>query len=346
VASEPAKADQWQKLFSYMLGYQATWVVDVGLKAGLFDAIDQAEPVTEQALASELGFDQRYVQVWCRAAYAFELVEWTEQQGYRLSPHMRELLLDPADPQFLGGRLQFYAALNEDFRAFPKYLREGGTWPRAEHDPFLLRTLESMTKPDAVLITEAVLPQAPAILRTLQEQGGRILDVGAGAGFAVLHYAHRFPKARVVGIEYDDAQAQLARAAAAGEPRVEMRQGDANQLAERDVYDLVTMNVALHETGGADEWRNVLGRVRDALKPGGTLVVSELPYPDSTSAYREQPAYKALTGVQFHEALAGCGAITQNTLRDLLAGAGFSNVRVADQPVPTRFVMLAERATS
>jgi SAM-dependent methyltransferase len=327
-----------------MLGYQATWVIDIGLKAGLFAAIAEAGPIAEQALGARLGgLDERYLQVWCRAAYAFELVDWDEREGYRLAPHMRELLLDPADPQFLGGRLQFFAALNEDFRAFPGYLQQGGTWPRSEHDPFLLRTLESMTKPDAVMITDAVLPGAPALLSRLDQEGSRILDVGAGAGFAALHYAHHFPKARVTGLEFDEAQVRLARDTVASEPRVEMRHGDANLLDERDVYDLVTMNVALHETGGPAEWPNVLRRVYAALKPGGTLVVSELPYPDAVSAYREQPVYKSLAGVQFHETLVGCGAITQNTLRDLLAAAGFPHARVADQPVATRFVMIAEK---
>jgi hypothetical protein len=49
----------------------------------------------------------------------------------------------------------------------------------------------------------------------------------------------------------------------------------------------------------------VLTRVHHALKPAGTLLVAELP--------------------------------------ELLEGAGFVNVRVADQPLPTRFVMLADK---
>ena len=49
-----------------------------------------------------------------------------------------------------------------------------------------------------------------------------------------------------------------------------------------------------------------------------------------------------MAGVQLHEALVGCGMITQGQLRDLLTEAGFANVRVAEQPLPTRFVMLAE----
>ena len=171
---DPSKQDQWQKLFGYVLGYQATWVIDVGLKAGLFAAIADNGPIAEDALGAKLGgLDQRYLQVWCRAAYAFELVDWNESDGYRLAPHMRQLLLVPVDPQFLGGRLQFYAALYEDFKAFPKYLKEGGSWPRAEHDPFLLETLESMTKPDAVTISDAVLPQVPALVRRLEQDLGK-----------------------------------------------------------------------------------------------------------------------------------------------------------------------------
>jgi hypothetical protein len=46
--------------------------------------------------------------------------------------------------------------------------------------------------------------------------------------------------------------------------------------------------------------------------------------------------------VQLHEALVGCGMITQGQLRDLLTETGFENARVAEQPLPTRFVMLAE----
>ena len=316
----------------------------MGLKAGLLQALAERGRISDVDLARELDLDPNYTAVWCRAAYAFELLEWAEGSGYRLAPHMDELLLAPSDPQFLGGRMQFYAAINEDFRAFPAFLKSGGTWPRSEHDPFILQALENMTKPDAVMVTDIAVAQSPGAEERLQA-GGTILDIGAGAGFAALHYARRFPKARVVGIEFDAAQAELAReaVAAAGEDRVEIRQADANQLTEADAYDLITLNVALHETGGPSEYENVLRRAHRALKPGGTIVVSELPYPDSVQAYREQPAYKALSGVQFHEALVGCGAITQNQLRGLLNTAGFGNAREVGGTVATRFVMVAEK---
>ncbi len=348
VATETiTKQSQWQKIFGYLQGNQAAWIADIGLKAGLFQAVADVAPdaIGEEALAERLDFFPRYVRVWCRAAFAFEFLDWDESGGYRLAPHMDALLLDPTDPQFSGGRVQFYTALYEDFRAFPDYLRSGDVWPRSAHDPWLLAALANLTKPDAVVITEHVLPQAPATLARL-EMGGTILDIGPSGGFHMAHYATRFPNACIVGLEIDEPGVELGRktlAAAGVADRAELRHGDANLLDDEDAYDLVTMSITLHETGGPDEYRNVLHRVRRALKPGGTVVVSELPYPDSPEAYREEPVYKMLAGVQLHEALVGCGAITQGELRALFAEAGFTNPRVAQQPLPTRFIMLAEK---
>lgn len=341
------KQDQWQRLFGFVLGNQASWVIDVGLKAGLFRAVhdSDADGIDEGRLAERLGFDARYVRVWCRAAYAFELLDWDEATGYRLSDHIAPLLLDPTDPQFMGGRIQFYTALHEDYRAFPESLRTGRVWPRSEHDPWLLEALKNLTKPDATVLAEHVMPQAPIAQERL-ERGGTLLEIGPGAGYALAQYAARFPNARLVGIEFDPPSADLGRrtvASAGVGDRVEIRLADANDLDDEDAYDLVVMNIALHETGGAPQYRNVLARCRRALKPGGSVLVSELPYPDSPADYRANPVYKALAGVQIHEAQVGCGAITQGELRALLEEAGFANVRVAPQPLPTRFVMLAEK---
>lgn len=191
--------------------------------------------------------------------------------------------------------------------------------------------------------TETVLPQAPAALARL-EHGGRLLDIEAGAGFALIHYAHRLPAAEIVGVDFDEPSYLLARQAVADPERVEgwqsddpvearddtmagvgdlveVRHDDPNQLADVDAYDLVTMSTTLHETGGPDEYRNVLARAHRALNPGGTLLVAALPYPDSPEAYRAEPAYRTLAGVQLHHALVGCGSITQAELPELLHAA-------------------------
>ncbi len=344
---QPTKESAWRKLVDYILGYQATWITDIGLKAGLFNAISEAGPpgTTEDALAETLGYSPRYTGIWCRAAYAFELLDWDEAAGYRLAPYMESVLLNPTDPLFLGGRVQFNAALHQDFHAFPKYLPSGGVWPRSQHDPWLLEALKNMTKPDYAVITDTVLPQMLDSDRMTSSELD-ILDLGAGAGYGVVHYASRFPNARVLGIEYDGPSATLAAQTLAESDfgnRAQVLKADANSMNYDSAFDVITMNVTLHEVGGPDSYRNVLSRAHRALRPDGIIIVSELPYPDSPRDYRGNPAYQMMAGVQLHEALVGCGMITQAELRDLLESAGFREVNAPEHPLPTRFILAGRK---
>lgn len=345
--TDERKQADYQRLFGAILGSEAVWIVDIGLKAGLFEAIDGAgdDGITAEALAKELSFDAAYTAVWLRAAFAFELIDWAEDETYRLAENTAALLLDESDALFIGGRMQFFAALYEDFKAYPSHLESGATWLRSYHDPWLLEALKKSTTFDPVMITDHALASSPGAIGRL-EAGGTIVDIGAGGGFAVTHYAHRFPAATVIGLEFDGPSVELMRRtleqAGLGD-RIEMRHADANKLEDVEAWDVVTLNITLHETGAEPEWRNVLRRVHRALKPGGTIVVSELPYPDSIPDYRSSPVYQALAGVQIHEAIVGCGMITMNQLGELIRDAGFATARAVDQPMATRYVMVAEK---
>lgn len=336
----------FDRLYGFLLGFQALWVTDIGLRAGLFRSIaDAAEPPSSDELADRLELDRRLTGVWCRAAYAYGVLDWDPERGYRLPEGFAPVLLDPTSPEYLGGRIPFIAALYEDFHAFPELLRTGKSWPRSEHDPWLLAALANLTRPDAAMLTGQALPNAPAAVAAL-EAGGDLLEIGSGAGHHLVHYARTFPRARIVGIEPDGPSIALARAALAEagvEDRVSLRQEDANALEDRDVYDLVVLSVTLHETGGEAAWANVLARAHRALRRGGTILVSELPYPDRVADYRTEPVYQMLAGVQLHEAVVGCGMITQGELGELLRTAGFRDVRVVDQPIKTRHVILGTR---
>ncbi|HEV8308954.1 MAG TPA: class I SAM-dependent methyltransferase [Methylomirabilota bacterium] len=340
----PTRDAQFGKLFGYLGGFQGTWVAAVGRKAGLFQAVQEAAPgITADALAKRLEYEPRYVRVWCRAAYAYELLDYDPHVGFRLAPHVGDLLLNPADPQYLGGRVEISVAFTEDFAAFPARLRDGAAFPRKDHSPELIRGIMETTKPDFAIMAEIVLPQAPAVIRRLDE-GGAILDVGCGAAYGLIHLSRRFPRAHGLGLEVDPpmlalAAQNLAEAGVGDRVRVEPTSALAMEFVDR--FDLVVMNIALHETGERPEWEAVLARVRRALRPGGALLISELPYPGTIEEYRAHPAYRMLAGIQHHEVLVGCGMITVPELQELLEGTGFRTVRRVEQPNPTRVMYLA-----
>ncbi len=100
----------------------------------------------------------------------------------------------------------------------------------------------------------------------------RILDAGCGPGVFTLELAKRHPEAEVVGIDIDEKAVKratsIARKAGISNCRFELR--DVTDLGFGEEFDLV---VSVDNLEHIEEDVAALRNLRDALEPGGTLVV-------------------------------------------------------------------------
>jgi ubiquinone/menaquinone biosynthesis C-methylase UbiE len=151
-----------------------------------------------------------------------------------------------------------------------------------------------------------------------------ILDVGCGGGRTVSKLAAIADEGKVHGVDYsEDSVAASKRMNAqwieAG--RVEIRQGSVSRLPFSDsVFDLVT-GVETHFF-----WPDLPGDVRETfrvLKPGGTLIlIAEIYRGSGTKAGELAEKYSARTGMKL---------LSVDEHRELLEGAGYSDVRVVEE---------------
>ncbi len=101
---QQAIQQQTGKLLSQVAGYVGLRTIDLGLQHGLLAALGTAPlGMAAEALAEETGLDPLYTWVWCRSAYAAEVLEVGDHEAYRLAPHMDKLLLDKVFPGYVGG---------------------------------------------------------------------------------------------------------------------------------------------------------------------------------------------------------------------------------------------------
>jgi ubiquinone/menaquinone biosynthesis C-methylase UbiE len=350
-AEEKSKEAIIMKLENYLLGNYAAQIIDIGLRAGLFRAINEAgqSGISDATLAQQLGFAPTYVEWWCKAAYAFELLECEAkdaQEGdppvYKLDSDMATLLLKPDDLDFLGGEFLLSAALFEEFQEFPTYLYTGQVKSRSEVDARIHKFYQNLTEDDAPIITQLILDHIPeGVVKN-------ILDIGTGAGTALIHYARHFTGAKVVGLDIDlptvllaqRTIAQVVRDDSQLDSQIEVRLGDARQLSEKDTYDLITMNLALHEMGV--KYENVLKHVYDALTRGGVVVICEFYAAKVAAAYRN-PAYQQWLSLHLHEILLGSHMFSSEELQALLESQGFQLVRTIDHPINGYLMILAQK---
>jgi SAM-dependent methyltransferase len=307
--------------------------MNVGRRAGLFQALAERGPLETDRLAAELGYELRYVDTWCRGAYAFELLD--EEGGrFRLAEHVAPILLDPGDPAFMGGRAEFFPMLTADFEMYPARLADGALYPFSERPPEVVQTMQAAARADAPNAIANVIPTEPKLEERLRA-GGKILDAGCGAGYGLVAFADAFPSSELIGIEIDEASLVKARELAGSRARIERL--DVRDLPWRDEFDLVFANISLSHTWGSGP--EVFAAFHRTLKRGGFVLCSDVPYPARLDELRS-PAGRLFTGVSVYVSLLGFSLLTPDALLARLAEAGFEDARIVAQPARTRMMAL------
>src|SRR5215467_13197999 len=199
--SSSTRAGQMAKIFAYVKGLHATHLMDLGRQLGLFAQIAaNASGIQPETLAAELHLHAPYVRQWCETACALELLDYDPGTGYRLAPCMDEILGQPEATYYLGSFPDVHLMVACDYARYPDLFRSGGVYPYQEHEEAFFRSLATATCALPRMFLDAVVPKLPELQRRLEE-GMTILDVGCGGGYALVEFAHRYPKVRCMGID-------------------------------------------------------------------------------------------------------------------------------------------------
>ena len=154
--------------------------------------------------------------------------------------------------------------------------------------------------------------------------GERVLDLGSGAGFDVFLAARQVgPTGHVIGVDMTPEMIELASANAVkiGVDHVEFRLGEIEQLPVDDgSIDVIMSNCVVNL---APDKPAVFLEAFRVLAPGGRLAISDVvAIGDLPTAIARDPA--AYTGC-----IAGAASVAE--LERMIAGSGFTDVRVAVQ---------------
>src|SRR6476646_9286089 len=228
------------RLIGAMTGAATTAMVAVGDQLGLYRALADGGPATEDELAARTGTAARYLREWLSQQAAAGFLTYREGDGrYVLPPEAAAVLAYEASPAFLAG---------------------GATSTRGWFAGI------------ASLATEWV-PGLDGVAGRLAE-GGRVADVGCGHGVAAILLARAYPQASIRGYDFHDRSIQVARqrAAEAGlDGRIQFERLDATSYPE-DGYDLICLLDTLHDLGDPAA---ALAHARKARAPDGTVLVVE-----------------------------------------------------------------------
>ncbi len=250
-----------------LLGWNALAMLAVGRKTGMLDAIIAA-PATADELRARAGVDARNAAAWLAAMTAHDYLTCEdgrftfredEAEAFRSFPFDLNYVIDYTD-RIAGAMPAVIAAVRSGKGVAPAVYHEHlgdivARIPARLYEMALVAWLDQLGVGDRL------------------RAGGTLLELGCGAGGALLHLAQAMPDARFIGIDLDERALAAARAEAARRGLRNLRFEVRNvEEASADAVDVALILDALHHFAHPVV---VLQRVIHSLKPGGKIVFAE-----------------------------------------------------------------------
>jgi SAM-dependent methyltransferase len=299
-----------------------------GIKTGIFDALQKsgADGRSAADLAVTLGYREDYVRILCETAFALGVLDDAGEGRFRLANGFETLVTSGPFPTSLTASFRAHDPLIRERLDLAAVIESGEQRPvnLAGTDPARARMSVPRKRVKADLATELIYLRIPAVAERLR-QGARVLEVGCGVGTQIESLARAFPTASFVGIDPLPLALEVAGKLIADSgfsDRVSFRRLGVEHLDDVDAFDVVTMNIVLHELQPAIRPAAVTVMCR-SLRPGGVLVSNDFLYPNRRDDFRK-PEFAPGVFDQAMEMTWGNRHLTQDQLRELYLESGFS----------------------
>ncbi len=317
--------EQVARIFTWRRGFNAVFLIDIGVELGLFKTLAEKPGQTAPQIAAGLKLHPPYVETWCMTALGLGLLDADEQRNFRLAPHMDKILASPGHPRDLTGYIRLGTAfLTEDFEHCRKAFRTGDTVPFQGRSHAFADTIGDAIGGLHAATARKILPDLAGMTERL-ENGARVLEIGCGTGRFLMQLAKAWPKAHCTGADIDPTGIEIARnkiGLAGLESRIDVIESDVADLPPAS-FDAVVMIEVLHEIAPQIR-QHVIDGCAQALKPGGWLLIVDETYPSSVEQAR-LPEFQFPLQTGFEEMTWGNVIPTREEQEQLLAKAGFSS---------------------
>ena len=338
-------------VFTKLEGALTAGMIHLGDRLGLYTAMrDAGEPLTSVQLAERTGLAERWLREWAHNQAAAKLLSWAEGadgvERFSMTPEAVAVLSDPDHPAFgmgmfhrLPQTMQTLEPIAESFRTgigldYDAFGPEGAAGIERSFGPWYRNFLV----PVALPALDGVVPRL--------EEGAKAIDIGCGAGIAVLTMAAQYPESTFDG--YDISEHALARAESSRAEKGIANAGFHNARRELIPFDrsvdFVTTFDCIHDM---TDPVGMMETIRSAIKDDGVWLLVDIKGRDSFAENIEKnPMAPMMYGVSVMSCMssalsepggAGLGTLglPESLARTMTADAGFTRFRrlPIDHPV-------------
>jgi SAM-dependent methyltransferase len=307
-------------------GYWDSRAFLVANQIGVFPALAEG-PLSAAALAQALGLHERPLRLLLKACVGLELLR-EGPEGFSNTPRT-QLFLVPGSPAYLGDAIRYGADMWEAWGDLEQALADG-------IPPVKTETYTGDDPEKTRHFVRGMHNRAQGIARVLVDLVDltgrkRLLDIGGGPGSYAAMLAARNPDLRATVLDLPGVVA-IAREILDeidGGDRVDTLAGDYKTTAFPSGCDCVLISGVFHRESES-MCRQLIARAKDALDPGGMLIVSDV-FADEGGA---TPVFAALFGLNMMLSAPDGGIHADADVCRWMEAAGFRDVSAQPFPPP------------
>ncbi|GHF70481.1 putative O-methyltransferase YrrM [Amycolatopsis bartoniae] len=324
---------QPDRILRLINGYWTTGILGAAASHSLFTHLE-AGADTAGELAARAGISERGAQTLLDGLVSVGLVEVRDGR-YRNTAEASAFLVE-GRPAGLSSFAELKLSQMGTLADLPEVVRHGG--------PLTEATVEVADNPHWAKVVQAIAAQSVPVavlvadLLRLDEAGEiSILDVGGGSGVYSATWLERNPHARATQLDWGPINA-IARRLVAEKglaDRFTCVDGDFHTTGfGTAAHDIAVYSHIAHQEGPEDNVA-IFTRLRDALKPGGTLVVNDYVVDDDRSG----PPFPLLFASEMLLKSKQGRTWRQADYQSWLAKAGFEDISFHSTPSPATVVL-------
>jgi SAM-dependent methyltransferase len=263
------------KMLADLGGAMSVPTVRIGLRLGLFKALEQGPATAAELAARAGGLHARYVREWALAQAANGNIDYDAVTDcFSLSPEQAMVFTNADSPVYLAGAFDLVAAMVEAEPKVEQCFKHGTGVRWGDHAGCLFCATGAFFRPGYVNnIVQNWIPALDGVEARLRA-GAKVADVGCGVGFSTLLMAQAYPASSFVGYDFHEPSIEEARRHAASHglaDRVRFEVANAKEISEEG-FDLVTMYDCLHDMGDP---RGCAAQMRRILAENGSWMIVE-----------------------------------------------------------------------
>ena len=263
------------QVFRDMAGAMTAGLGYIGVRTGLFRAMQGRGAMSLEQVVEASGLQRRYVEEWLKGMVCAGYLDYDpDPVTYLLPDEHAFLIASDGTDHFAGGLFGMATSMLSVAPRVAVAFKEGGGVPFEDYGEEAVTAVDLANRGNYQnKLVSYWLPTMPDVVQKL-EQGARALDVGCGTGHVSIVLSEAFPKSEFVGVDLD--HESIARADRNAEEkrltdRVRFAQTPIDALGSEG-FDLITACDCVHDFSDP---LNTLSAIRSQLKPGGTLFVIE-----------------------------------------------------------------------